>query len=70
MNRLSHSPQFPLHMPKYYSFFEPIKADFLPLTVPSLPDFRHFPLPAEKTYPLPVHLRLQGIRSVCRLSAD
>ena len=48
MNRLPRSPQLPSHKPEYYSFFEPIKSSFLPLTVPSLPDFRHFPLPAEK----------------------
>ena len=70
MNRLSHALQLPLRTPEYYSFFQPIQADFSPLTALSLPVCRHIPLPAEKTYPLPVYLRSQGIRSACRLSED
>ena len=53
-----------------YSFFEPIKADFPLLTFPSLPACWHIPLPAEKTYLLPVHPHLTNIHSTCRLSAD
>ena len=35
--------------------FLSIKSDFLPLAVPLLPVCPHIPLPAEKTYSLPVH---------------
>ena len=57
-------------MPEYYSFFEPIKTDFLLLTFLFLPAYQYIPLLAEKTYLSLVHPYLQDIRSILRLSAN